>query len=75
MWYRVVRAFMLLVREKYLLEKFIISLHVNASAIQPSTLALLHIFGTKIIGAPHGDALGWIYVTPGVTVAATGHLQ
>jgi hypothetical protein len=30
-----------LAREKYLLEKFVISLHVNAFAIQPSTLALL----------------------------------
>jgi hypothetical protein len=28
-----------LAREKYLLEKFVISLHAIASAIQPSTLA------------------------------------
>jgi hypothetical protein len=27
--------------EKYMFEKFVIYLHVNASAIQPSTLALL----------------------------------
>jgi hypothetical protein len=31
----------LLSREKYKLEKFVISLHVNASTIHPSTLALL----------------------------------
>jgi hypothetical protein len=40
-WYRVVGAFTLLAREKYMLEKFIISLHANTSAIHPSTLALL----------------------------------
>jgi hypothetical protein len=40
-WYRVVGAYMLLAREKYMVEKFIISLHVNASAIHPSTFALL----------------------------------
>jgi hypothetical protein len=33
----------LLAREKYMLEKFVISLHANAYAIHPSTLALLHI--------------------------------
>jgi hypothetical protein len=27
--------------EKYMLQKFVISLHVNASVIHPSTLALL----------------------------------
>jgi hypothetical protein len=31
-----------LAHQKSELEKFIISLHVNASAIHPSTLALLH---------------------------------
>jgi hypothetical protein len=31
----------LLAREKYMLAKFIISLHLNAFAIQPPTLALL----------------------------------
>jgi hypothetical protein len=40
-WYRVVGAFILLACEKYMFEKFVIYLHVNASAIQPSTLALL----------------------------------
>jgi hypothetical protein len=40
-WYRIVGTFTLLACEKYMLEKFVITLHVNASAIHPSTLALL----------------------------------
>jgi hypothetical protein len=40
-WYQVVGAFTLLPCEKYMLEKFVISLHVNASAIHPSTLVML----------------------------------
>jgi hypothetical protein len=35
-----------------LLEKFVISLHPNASAIQPSTLALLRIIHMKCTGPP-----------------------
>jgi hypothetical protein len=37
----VVGAFTLLACEKYMLEKFVISLHENASMIHTSTLALL----------------------------------
>jgi hypothetical protein len=40
-WYHVVGAFILLECEKYMLEKFVISLHMKASAIHPSTLAIL----------------------------------
>jgi hypothetical protein len=39
-WYRVVGTFTLLARKKYMLEKFVISLHVNASTIHPSPLTL-----------------------------------
>jgi hypothetical protein len=39
-YYVVPHCMSMLVREKYLLENFVISLHANASAIQPSTLAL-----------------------------------
>jgi hypothetical protein len=40
-WYHIVGAFMLLACEKNMLDKFVISLHVNASTIHPLTLALL----------------------------------
>jgi hypothetical protein len=41
--YSVICAFTLSAREKYIYEKFIISLQMNASAMHPSTLASLRI--------------------------------
>jgi hypothetical protein len=57
MWYRVVWAFTSFAHEKYLLEKFVISLHLNAFAIQPSTLALL-----RTITLSFFNSLSWLYI-------------
>jgi hypothetical protein len=56
-WYHIVDAFKLLACEKYILEKFVISLHANASTIQPSSLALLPTVYLSFF-----NSLSWLYI-------------